>query len=65
MTHQPESVSEGDFQFLIGEWIMPGGGSGGFTLEPDLQGKILVRRNKADEFKTYLEGTARRKKQAK
>jgi hypothetical protein len=40
-----------DFRFLIGAWVSegkPGDGSGSFTLEPDLQGKILIRRNVAD-----------------
>jgi hypothetical protein len=40
-----------EFRFVIGQWVsegLPGGGSGGFTLEPDLQGKILVRRNWAE-----------------
>lgn len=37
-----------DFRFLIGEWVAEGKpeqGSGAFSLMPDLQGKILVRRN--------------------
>jgi hypothetical protein len=40
-----------DFRFLMGTWVSVGEtaeGSGGFTLEPDLQGKVLVRRNEAD-----------------
>lgn len=40
-----------DFRFLMGTWVSIGEtteGSGGFTLEPDLQDKILVRRNEAD-----------------
>ncbi len=39
-----------DFQFLMGSWVnegRPEEGSGSFTLEPDLGGKILVRRNTA------------------
>ncbi len=39
------------FRFLIGAWISDGkldSNSGRFTLEPDLQGKVLVRRNAAD-----------------
>jgi hypothetical protein len=41
------------FRFLIGEWIgegdgAPGKGSGGFTLAADLDGKVLVRRNRAE-----------------
>ena len=41
----------GDFRFLIGAWVnegKPGEASGGFTLEPDLGGKVLVRRNRAE-----------------
>ena len=40
-----------DFRFLIGTWVSEGRpeeGSGRFTLEPDLGGKILVRRNTAE-----------------
>jgi hypothetical protein len=40
-----------DFRFLIGTWVSeakPGEGSGRFSLEPDLQGKVLVRRNLAN-----------------
>jgi hypothetical protein len=40
-----------DFRFLIGSWVSEGRpeeGSGRFTLEPDLGGKILVRRNTAE-----------------
>ncbi|HEY7327672.1 MAG TPA: hypothetical protein VH592_08535 [Gemmataceae bacterium] len=40
-----------DFRFLIGSWISDGRpeeGSGSFTLEPDLGGKVLVRRNVAN-----------------
>jgi hypothetical protein len=41
------------FRFLIGSWVgegsgQPGKGSGEFTLAPDLDGKILVRKNHAD-----------------
>jgi hypothetical protein len=39
------------YQFLIGEWAGDSDsdkGSGKFTLEPDLDGKVLVRRNHAD-----------------
>lgn len=41
------------FQFLTGSWVgegsgQPGKGSGEFTLKPDLDGKILVRKNHAD-----------------
>lgn len=40
-----------DFRFLIGTWVSEGRpeeGSGRFALEPDLGGKILVRRNVAE-----------------
>ena len=40
-----------DFQFLIGSWVSADtgrDGSGRFTLEPDLDGHVLVRRNVAD-----------------
>jgi hypothetical protein len=38
------------FRFLIGEWTgegtgQPGQGSGSFVLQPELEGKVLVRRN--------------------
>ena len=41
------------FRFLIGEWVgegtgAPGEASGGFSFSFDLEGKILVRRNRAD-----------------
>jgi hypothetical protein len=44
----------GPVEFLVGRWTgegggEPGTGSGAFTLAPDLQGKILVRKN----FATY------------
>ncbi len=40
------------WQFLVGEWIGegtgdPGQGSGGFSLQPDLQNTVLVRKNSA------------------
>ena len=40
-----------NFRFLIGTWVSDGKpeqGSDRFTIESDLQGKILVRRNQAD-----------------
>lgn len=40
-----------EFRFLIGSWVSEARseeGSGSFTLEPDLGGKILVRRNIAN-----------------
>lgn len=41
------------WQFLIGDWIgegsgQPGQGTGGFSLKPDLEGRVLVRTNWAD-----------------
>jgi hypothetical protein len=41
------------FRFLLGEWVgdgdgAPGKGSGGFALAPELGGKILVRKNRAE-----------------
>jgi hypothetical protein len=41
-----------DYRFFMGEWVgegvgQPGHGSGGFSLTPDLQGKVLVRRSRA------------------
>jgi hypothetical protein len=48
---QAEDGPWADFRFLIGSWVSesrPEEGSGSFTLEPDLGGKILVRRNTAN-----------------
>jgi len=45
-------------KFLLGEWVAgevttwPGQGMGSFTLSPDLQGRIIVRRNHADYVAT-------------
>jgi hypothetical protein len=39
------------FRFLIGDWVgegKEGQGSGSFSLTPDLQGKVLVRKNHAE-----------------
>jgi hypothetical protein len=39
------------FRFLIGEWVgegKEGQGTGFFSLTPDLQGKVLVRKNHAE-----------------
>ena len=41
------------YRFLIGEWAgegsgQPGQGKGAFSLAPDLQGKILLRKNHAE-----------------
>jgi len=33
--------------FLVGEWVATGTGSGEFSLQPDLQGNVLVRKNTA------------------
>jgi hypothetical protein len=50
---QPEPVDLFEpLQFLLGEWVgagqgQPGGSSGGFTFEKDLDGKILIRRSRA------------------
>ncbi|MGO9231334.1 MAG: hypothetical protein ACLQKA_19260 [Bryobacteraceae bacterium] len=49
----PAVLTAGDWgpvQFLVGRWTgegggEPGAGSGAFTLAPDLQGKILVRKS--------------------
>ena len=43
----------GPLQFLVGQWTgegggEPGQGSGSFSFTPDLQGKILVRKNVAE-----------------
>jgi len=43
----------GPLQFLIGKWTgegtgQPGAGAGAFSLTPDLQGQILVRKNYAE-----------------
>jgi hypothetical protein len=51
----------GPVEFLVGRWMgdgggEPGTGSGAFTLEPDLQGKILVRKS----FATYPAAAGRR-----
>ena len=41
------------WEFLVGDWVgegagKPGEGTGGFTFERQLDGNVLVRRNKAD-----------------
>lgn len=43
----------GPLQFLVGHWTgegsgQPGAGTGGFSFLPDLQGRILVRKNFAE-----------------
>jgi hypothetical protein len=43
----------GAAQYLIGDWIgegggAPGQGGGSFSFKPDVQGKILVRKNRAE-----------------
>jgi hypothetical protein len=45
-----EEDSWADFRFIMGSWVNDGNpeqGTGECTLKPDLQGKILVRRNQA------------------
>lgn len=42
-----------DWKFFIGNWVgegsgTPGNGSGEFSLQPDLQGQILIRRSRAE-----------------
>jgi hypothetical protein len=57
-----EEDSWAGFRFLIGEWVnegQPGGGSASFTLEPDLGGKVLVRRNVAEQPATEGRPAAR------
>jgi hypothetical protein len=50
----PKEAANWDaFRFLIGEWVgegtgAPGEANGGFSFSFDLEGKILVRRNRAD-----------------
>jgi len=41
------------WQFLIGDWVgegggEPGQGGGAFSFHPDLEGRVLVRKNRAD-----------------
>jgi hypothetical protein len=48
-----ESANWDAFRFLIGEWVgegtgAPGEATGDFSFSFDLEGKILVRRNRAD-----------------
>jgi hypothetical protein len=48
-----EDDSWSDYQFLLGEWRGEGDGgqgkgSGGFSFSRDLQGKVLVRKNRTD-----------------
>lgn len=49
----PEQDPWEPYRFLVGEWTgegggEPGKGSGGFSFGWDLQGKVLVRRNRAE-----------------
>jgi len=42
-----------DYRFLVGDWSgegkgAPGAGKGQFSIRPDLQGKVLVRKHKAE-----------------
>jgi hypothetical protein len=54
LAQQPKETANWDsFRFLLGEWVgegtgAPGEGTGGFSFSFDLQGKILVRKNRAD-----------------
>ncbi len=53
----------GPVEYLIGDWIGEGGGgpgrgSGWFSFKPDLQGKVLVRKNHAEYPATKERGTA-------
>jgi hypothetical protein len=50
---QETSAAWKPFEMIMGEWEgggagKPGQGTGGYSLKPDLNGKILVRRNHAD-----------------
>jgi len=51
----------GPVEYLVGDWTgegggAPGQGSGSFSFQPDLQGKILVRRNRAEYRATKERG---------
>ena len=53
----PEDAAWEPFAFLVGNWTgegtgAPGEGTGGFSFQYDLQGKVLVRKNHADYPKT-------------
>jgi hypothetical protein len=54
LAQQPKETANWDsFRFLLGEWIgegagAPGEGTGAFSFDFDLQGKILIRKNRAD-----------------
>lgn len=51
---QSKEIANWDaFRFLVGDWVgegagAPGEATGGFSFSFDLEGKILVRRNRAD-----------------
>ena len=52
-SEQDESDLWKPFQFMIGDWVGggsgdPGEGTGRFSLAPDLNKKVLIRRNHAD-----------------
>ncbi len=54
----------GPLQFLVGDWVGEGGGAagqgaGGFSFHPDLQGRILVRKNFAEYPATKERGAFR------
>ncbi len=49
----PIKINWDSWKFLIGEWVgegggNPGQGTGGFTFYPDLQNRILIRKNFAN-----------------
>ena len=54
MAQQPDGSNWDGWRPLLGKWTAEGGGqpgqagSGGFSFEHDLQGKVLVRRNYAE-----------------
>jgi len=48
---EPKEDPWAAFRFVLGEWVgegggKPGQGSGGFSFAPDLDGKVLVRKNR-------------------
>lgn len=51
--NSPAAAVWAPLEFLLGEWIgegggAPGQGAGGFSFHPDLQQRILVRKNRAE-----------------
>ncbi len=52
LLHADSQSGWGALQSLIGDWEgegsgEPGSGQGGFSMRPDLDGRVLVRRNRA------------------